>query len=51
MALWHARADLMAALADLYGERVAHHRVSRQTTMFRGLVPKSMMTRGRAHHL
>lgn len=45
MALWYARGELMAALADLYGEEAAHQHLSRQTALFKGLVPKSMMAR------
>lgn len=45
MALWYARGDLMAALADLYGEEAAHRRVTRQTALFKGLVPKAMVAR------
>ncbi len=45
MALWYARGELMAALADLYGEEAAHRRVSRQTALFKGLLPKSMVAR------
>lgn len=45
LALWHVRPELMAALADLHGERVAHQRVSQQTVLFKGLLPKSMTTR------
>lgn len=45
MALWYARSDLMAALADLYDEETAQRQVARQSAMFRGLLPKSMMAR------
>lgn len=45
MALWYARSELMAALADLYGEETAHRRVARQTVLFKGLVPRSMVAR------
>lgn len=45
MALWYARSDLMAALSDLYGEETAHRRVTDQTNLFKGLVPKSMIPR------
>ena len=45
MALWYARSELMAALADLYDEETAHRRLTRQSAMFRGLLPKSMMAR------
>ena len=44
-ALWYARGELMAALADLHGERVAHELVSELSTMFEGLLPKSLMPR------
>ncbi|MBS0415803.1 MAG: hypothetical protein JSR68_15650 [Proteobacteria bacterium] len=45
MALWYARSDLVAALADLYDEETAQRRVARQSVLFRGLLPKSMMAR------
>jgi len=45
MALWYARSDLMAALADLYDEETAQRQVARQSVLFRGLLPKSMMAR------
>ncbi|HMN22451.1 MAG TPA: hypothetical protein PKA16_13790 [Ottowia sp.] len=50
MALWYARGELMAALADLYGEEAAHRRVTRQTALFKGLVPKGMVTRSLSNH-
>ena len=45
MALWYARSEIMAALADLYDEETAHRRLTRQSAMFKGLLPKSMMAR------
>lgn len=45
MALWYARSELMAALADLYDEETAHRRLTRQSAMFKGLLPKGMMGR------
>ena len=44
-ALWYARGELMAALADLHGERVAHQRMSELSHMFDGLLPKSWLPR------
>ena len=44
-ALWYARAELMAALADLHGERVAHQRMAALSPMFDGLLPKSLTAR------
>ena len=51
-ALWFQRANLMAALSDLYGEEKAHERMQRLTGMFKGLLPKGMMVQpalGRRH--
>jgi hypothetical protein len=43
--LWYARADLMAALADLYGEQTASARMASLTALFEGMLPKGMMSR------
>ena len=40
--LWYARSDLMAALADLHGERHAHRQLHALTGMFRGLLPPGL---------
>ena len=45
MALWYARADLMAALAGLHGEQVARTRMVSLSAMFDGMLPKGMMSR------
>lgn len=44
-ALWYARGELMAALADLHGERVAHEMMAEVSTLFDGLLPKSLTPR------
>lgn len=45
LALWYARADLMHALADLYGERVAQTRMVSLSVLFEGMLPKGMASR------
>ena len=44
-ALLDKQLELMAALADLHGERVAHQRMSELSHMFDGLLPKSLLPR------
>ena len=44
-ALWYARADLMAALAGLYGEQVARTRMVSLSVLFEGMLPKGLMSR------
>ncbi|MGB3072562.1 MAG: hypothetical protein WBC18_28710 [Ottowia sp.] len=43
--LWYARADLMAALAGLHGEQVAHTRMISLSVLFDGMLPRGMMSR------
>ncbi len=43
--LWYARADLMAALSGLHGERTARQRMVSLSAMFEGLLPKGLMSR------
>jgi len=43
-ALWYARADLMAALASMHGERVARTRMVSLSVLFDGMLPKGMMS-------
>ncbi|MDO5693467.1 MAG: hypothetical protein Q4G70_13510 [Pseudomonadota bacterium] len=45
LGLWYARADLMAALAGLHGEKVARTRMVSLSVMFEGMLPKGMMSR------
>ena len=45
LALWYARADLMAALAGLHGEQVARTRMVSLSVLFEGTLPKGMMSR------
>lgn len=51
LGLWYLRADLMAALADLHGEEIAHQRMEEQKNLFKGLVPQSLMAHGRSRKL
>ncbi|WP_028604427.1 hypothetical protein [Ottowia thiooxydans] len=44
-ALWYARAELMAALAGLHGEQVAHTKMISLSVLFDGMLPKGMMSR------
>jgi hypothetical protein len=43
--LWYARAELMAALADLHGEAVARTRMVSLSVLFDGMLPKGLMSR------
>jgi len=45
LALWYARADLMAALAGLHGEQVARTRMVSLSVLFEGMLPKGMASR------
>ena len=40
--LWYARSDVMAILANTYGETVAREKISRISGRFNGLLPKSL---------
>jgi hypothetical protein len=44
-ALWFARADLMAVLAEVHGEDEARARIDGLSNMFDGLLPKGLMSR------
>ena len=44
-ALWYLRGDLMAALADVHGEMEARRHIGAVTSMFRGLLPGSVVSR------
>ncbi|MFD1709158.1 hypothetical protein FVQ98_08910 [Ottowia sp. GY511] len=44
-ALWYARADLMAALANASGERSARERTESLSVLFDGMLPKGLMSR------
>lgn len=44
-ALWYARGEMMAALAELHGESVARDKVERISDKFRGLLPRGLGTR------
>ncbi len=43
--LWYVRADLMAALAGLHGEKRARKRMASISALFDGLLPKGMVSR------
>ena len=45
LALWYARADLMAALAGLHGEQLARTRMVSLSVLFEGTLPKCMASR------
>ncbi len=47
-ALWYLRGDLMAILAGEHGEAEARRRIGDLTRMFRGLMPRSMVSRSGA---
>lgn len=40
--LWYARSDVMAILANTYGETVAREKVADISSRFTGLLPKSL---------
>ena len=44
-ALWYARADLLAALAGMYGEKIARTRMVSLSVLFDGMLPKGMASR------
>jgi hypothetical protein len=46
--LWYLRADVMAALSAMQGERVARQKVEGFSPKFRGLLPRSLSTRSSA---
>ncbi|HOZ64254.1 MAG TPA: hypothetical protein PK497_07570 [Burkholderiaceae bacterium] len=43
--LWYLRADVMAAMSAMQGERVARQKVEEFSPKFRGLLPRSLDTR------
>ena len=40
--LWYARSDVMAILANTYGETVAREKIANISDRFNGLLPKSL---------
>lgn len=40
--LWYARSDVMAILANTYGESVAREKIAKISRRFNGLLPKSL---------
>ena len=43
--LWYARSDVMAILANTYGEMVAREKIAKISGRFNGLLPKSLTGR------
>ncbi|MGB4116428.1 MAG: hypothetical protein WBK51_07785 [Polaromonas sp.] len=43
--LWYARSDVMAILANTYGETVAREKIANISGRFNGLLPKSLTGR------
>ncbi len=43
--LWYLRGDVMAAIAAVDGEAVARHKLDQISSMFKGLLPKSLTAR------
>lgn len=48
--LWYVRSDVMAILANVYGETVAREKISRISGMFKGLLPGNLSSRPSALH-
>ena len=44
--LWYARSDVMAILANTYGETIAREKIADISSKFKGLLPKSLTSRG-----
>ena len=44
-ALWYARSDVMAILANTHGETIAREKVARISGQFKGLIPKALTQR------
>lgn len=43
--LWHARGDVMAALAEMHGESIAREKISLISEQFTGLLPSGLSAR------
>jgi len=43
--LWYARSDVMAILANTYGETVARQKIADISGQFKGLLPKSLTSK------
>jgi hypothetical protein len=48
-ALWYARSDVMAILANVHGETVAREKVAHISSQFKGLLPKALTQRCGPH--
>lgn len=44
-ALWYARGDVMATLADVHGETIAREKIARISDKFKGLLPRGLSSR------
>jgi hypothetical protein len=47
-ALWYLRGDVLAALCDVLGEHAARRKLDEITSMFNGLLPRSMFSKPRS---
>ncbi len=43
--LWYARSDVMAILANTYGEAIAREKIANISGRFNGLLPKSLTSK------
>jgi hypothetical protein len=43
--LWYLRGDIMAAIASVHGEVMARQKLNQISSMFRGLLPRSLTSR------
>ncbi len=43
--LWYLRGDVMAAIAANHGESIARKKIEQISNMFRGLLPKGLVSR------
>jgi hypothetical protein len=48
--LWYARSDVMAILANTYGETAAREKIADISGRFRGLLPESLTDRAGLRH-
>jgi len=47
-ALWYLRGDVLAVLCDIHGEYLARQKLDEITSMFSGLLPRSMFSKPRS---
>lgn len=43
--LWFLRIEVMSVLGEIYGETVAHQKIEKISEQFKGLLPKSLISR------